>query len=152
MSKVLERNTQIDQTRIAVIGHSYGGFVAAHLAIRYPNVYTVISLTNPIINLAGMASTSSIPDWVWQMLGKNYTHSSVIFTDKLFLITIHLYFFNAWSRFTQLSVEECWQPSFCNSDICRCKWWKGTSWTTRHIFAQGIELKIRSNRTLSLSR
>ena len=88
MSKVLETNTQIDQTRIAVIGHSYGGFVAAHLAIRYPNVYTVISLTNPIINLAGMASTSSIPDWVWQMLGKNYTHSSVA-TDV---------FIDAWHR------------------------------------------------------
>ena len=78
----------IDQSRIAVIGHSYGGFIATHLAIKYPNTYNAIVLTNPIVNLAAMASTSSVPDWVWQMLGKNFTHSSVA-TDI---------YIDAWNR------------------------------------------------------
>ena len=75
--KVLETNDEIDQNRIAVIGQSYGGFIATHLAIEYPNMYSVLVLTNPIVDLAAIASTSSVPDWVWQMLGKNFTHNSV---------------------------------------------------------------------------
>jgi acylaminoacyl-peptidase len=84
----LETKHEIDQNKIGVIGHSYGGFIATHLAIRYPNTYKSIVLTNPIVNLASMASTSSVPDWVWQMLGKNFTHSSVA-TDI---------YIDAWNR------------------------------------------------------
>ena len=68
---------QFDQSRVALIGHSYGGFIATHLAIKYPTIYKVVVLTNPIADLAAMASTSSVPDWVWQMLGENFTDSSV---------------------------------------------------------------------------
>ena len=87
--KILESKSEIDQTRIALIGHSYGGFIAAHLSIQYPSLYKAIALSNPIVNLASMASTSSMPDWVWQMLGKNYTHSSV--ATEIYL--------DAWNRY-----------------------------------------------------
>ena len=73
----METKSEIDHSRIALIGHSYGGFIATHLSIQYPSLYTSIVLSNPIVNLASMASTSNMPDWVWQMLGKNYTHSSI---------------------------------------------------------------------------
>ena len=85
---ILETKHEIDQNKIGVIGHSYGGFIATHLSIRYPNKYKSIVLTNPIVNLASMASTSNVPDWVWQLLGKNFTHSSVA-TDI---------YIDAWNR------------------------------------------------------
>ena len=87
--KVLETKIEIDESRIALIGHSYGGFIAAHLSIRYPMLYKAIALSNPIANLASMASASNMPDWVWQMLGKNYTHSSV--STEIYL--------DAWNRY-----------------------------------------------------
>ena len=87
--KILETKSEIDQSRIALIGHSYGGFIAAHLSIQYPSLYKAIALSNPIVNLASMASTSNMPDWVWQMLGKNYTHSSV--STEIYL--------DAWNRY-----------------------------------------------------
>ena len=77
MLRILEAKSEIDQNKMALIGHSYGGFIAAHLAIQYPTIYRTLVLTNPIVNLASMASTSTVPDLVWQMLGENFTHSSV---------------------------------------------------------------------------
>ena len=70
-------NAIIDPTRVALIGQSYGGFIAMHLAIKEPSMYKAVVLTNPIVNLAAMASASTIPDLAWQLLGENFTQSSV---------------------------------------------------------------------------
>jgi acylaminoacyl-peptidase len=49
--------------RVAVVGGSHGGFLAAHLSARFPDVYRVAVLRNPVVNMASMSSTSDIPDW-----------------------------------------------------------------------------------------
>ena len=54
----------------------------------FPDTYNTLALTNPIVNLAAMAITSSVPDWVWQMLGKNFTGSGDV-TDI---------YIDAWNR------------------------------------------------------
>lgn len=75
--KALRDFPYLDGSRVALVGYSYGGFVASHLAIMNQDMYKVLVLLNPIVDLAAMASTSSVSDWVWQMLGLNYSHSSV---------------------------------------------------------------------------
>ena len=86
--KLLQMHSEIDRNRIAITGHSYGAFIATHLAIKYPDTYNTLALTNPIVNLAAMAITSSVPDWVWQMLGKNFSGSGDV-TDI---------YIDAWNR------------------------------------------------------
>jgi acylaminoacyl-peptidase len=53
----------IDKDRVAVVGGSHGGFLAAHLSARHKDIFKVAALRNPVINIPAMYTTSDIPDW-----------------------------------------------------------------------------------------
>lgn len=52
-----------DTSRVAVLGGSHGGFLAAHLIGQAPDRFVTAVLSNPVTDIASMASVSDIPDW-----------------------------------------------------------------------------------------
>lgn len=52
-----------DGNKVAVVGGSHGGFLAAHLIGQVPDRFKTAVLRNPVCNLVSMVSTSDIPDW-----------------------------------------------------------------------------------------
>lgn len=53
---------------IFVMGGSHGGFIAAHLISRYPDIYSAAILRNPVITCGEVAGTD-IPDWYFAEFG-----------------------------------------------------------------------------------
>lgn len=53
----------VDPDRVAVIGGSHGGFLAAHLAGQHSHAFRAVVLRNPVCNIATMVSLTDIPDW-----------------------------------------------------------------------------------------
>ena len=53
----------LDCNRVGVCGGSHGGFLACHLIGRYPNLFKVAAIRNPVTNVATMTTTTDIPDW-----------------------------------------------------------------------------------------
>jgi acylaminoacyl-peptidase len=51
-----------------VMGGSHGGFIAAHLISRYPDIYSAAILRNPVISCGEIAGTD-IPDWYFAEFG-----------------------------------------------------------------------------------
>ncbi len=54
---------RVDGSRVGLLGGSHGGFLTAHLSARYPDIYRVAALRNPVINIPAMYTSSDIPDW-----------------------------------------------------------------------------------------
>eukprot|EP01041_Mallomonas_annulata_P010128 gene10128-21122_t len=52
-----------DRNRVAVVGGSHGGFLAAHMIGQHPDLYKVAAMRNPVIDISAMISSSDIPDW-----------------------------------------------------------------------------------------
>lgn len=50
------------------MGGSHGGFIAAHLISRYPDIYSAAILRNPVITCGEVAGTD-IPDWYFAEFG-----------------------------------------------------------------------------------
>ncbi|KAF9449698.1 alpha/beta-hydrolase [Macrolepiota fuliginosa MF-IS2] len=74
---------QFGQGDIFVMGGSHGGFIAAHLISRYPNIYSAAILRNPVIT-CGEVSGTDIPDWYFAEFGFQDDfpiHSSPPFSD-----------------------------------------------------------------------
>ncbi len=57
-----------NQGEIFVMGGSHGGFIAAHLIGRYPDIYSAAILRNPVITCGEVAGTD-IPDWYFAEFG-----------------------------------------------------------------------------------
>ena len=57
----------LDATRVAVMGGSHGGFIAAHLVSNpaHRARFSAAVLRNPVTNMASMISSTDIPDWCW---------------------------------------------------------------------------------------
>ena len=53
----------IDRNRLAVVGGSHGGFLAAHLVGQYPNLFRACAMRNPVTNIPSMFGVTDIPDW-----------------------------------------------------------------------------------------
>lgn len=53
----------IDSNRVGVCGGSHGGYLACHLIGRYPSLFKVAAIRNPVTNVATMTTTTDIPDW-----------------------------------------------------------------------------------------
>jgi len=77
----------VDRERVAVVGGSHGGFLAAHLVGQHPLLFKVAALRNPVFDIPAMVGTTDIPDWCFveaQGVG-SYDHSTVpsVTTDGL---------------------------------------------------------------------
>lgn len=53
----------VDPSRVALIGGSHGGFLAAHLAGQHADTFRAVVLRNPVCNIATMVRLTDIPDW-----------------------------------------------------------------------------------------
>ena len=66
---------------VVLVAESYGAFIAASLAAKYPAWYKTVILTNPLIDLSAMAQSDQLLYW---LLGAgNYTEGDVPDLDLL---------------------------------------------------------------------
>ena len=61
--KVVVDRGWVDEGRVAVIGGSHGGFLAAHLVGQHPDAFKTAILRNPVCDLTAMIHLTDIPDW-----------------------------------------------------------------------------------------
>ncbi|EKM77251.1 hypothetical protein AGABI1DRAFT_122246 [Agaricus bisporus var. burnettii JB137-S8] len=59
---------RLGEGEIFVWGGSHGGFIAAHLISRFPDIYSAAVLRNPVITCGEIAGTD-IPDWYFAEFG-----------------------------------------------------------------------------------
>ncbi len=60
---------------VVLFGESYGGFIAAWLAAKYPSSYKVVVLSNPLVDLSSVADMNQFLFW---LLGaKNFTQGAL---------------------------------------------------------------------------
>ena len=64
-----------DAHRLFFLGGSHSGFIGAHLAGQYPDLFEAYSLRNPVTNIAAMAAATDIGDWCLEELGLPGAHS-----------------------------------------------------------------------------
>jgi hypothetical protein len=43
----------------------------------YPDLYTVLAVTNPLVDLSAFSANSDVPDLAWQLVGMNFTVKSL---------------------------------------------------------------------------
>ena len=60
----LNKYPDIDPAALFLYGGSYGGFLVAHLSSQFPDRFKAVVAINPVIDIASMALTSDIPDWL----------------------------------------------------------------------------------------
>ena len=53
----------VDPTRVAVVGGSHGGFLAAHLIGQHPQRFYCAVMRNPVTDISSMVGLTDIPDW-----------------------------------------------------------------------------------------
>ncbi|KAG0455563.1 hypothetical protein HPP92_024551 [Vanilla planifolia] len=53
----------VDESKVAVLGGSHGGFLTTHLIGQEPDRFVAAAVRNPVCNLSLMVGTSDIPDW-----------------------------------------------------------------------------------------
>lgn len=55
----------IDESRVAVIGGSHGGFLTGNLVGKHAERFRCGVLRNPVMDISLMAHVSDIPDWCY---------------------------------------------------------------------------------------
>ncbi len=55
----------VDESRVAVVGGSHGGFLAGHLVGQHPTRFRAAALRNPVLDISLMVHVSDIPDWTF---------------------------------------------------------------------------------------
>lgn len=58
-------NGMADPARVAVLGGSHGGFLAAHLVGQAADRFTTAIARNPVCNVSSMVGITDIPDWCY---------------------------------------------------------------------------------------
>ncbi|XP_061910683.1 acylamino-acid-releasing enzyme-like [Entelurus aequoreus] len=69
---------EFDRQKMAIIGRSYGGFLACQLIGQHPDLYKACVAVNPVINLASMVGSTDIPDWCMYLAGYDYSTDSLL--------------------------------------------------------------------------
>jgi acetyl esterase/lipase len=59
----------VDRARVALVGGSHGGFLAAHLSADEASLVRAAVLRNPVIDIASMVSQTDIVDWCYHECG-----------------------------------------------------------------------------------
>jgi acylaminoacyl-peptidase len=62
------RLARFGEGEVFITGGSHGGFIAAHLVSRYPDIYSAAVLRNPVITCGEIGGTD-IPDWYFGEFG-----------------------------------------------------------------------------------
>jgi len=55
----------LDDKRVGICGGSHGGYLTCHLIGRYPNLFKVAAMRNPVTNVATMVTATDISDWCY---------------------------------------------------------------------------------------
>ncbi|XP_059080584.1 acylamino-acid-releasing enzyme-like isoform X2 [Tigriopus californicus] len=66
--------------KVALCGHSYGSFISAHLAAKYPHRYNVVVAKSPLFDLSELRNA---PRYVKELLGLNATMPIVLDKDMI---------------------------------------------------------------------
>lgn len=56
---------KVDAQRVGICGGSHGGFLSGHMIGKYPDLYKVAAMRNPVTNIATMVTATDIPDWAY---------------------------------------------------------------------------------------
>ena len=65
----------LDDSRLAVVGGSHGGFLTAHLIGQHPSMFKAAAMRNPVTNIPSMNGVTDIPDWCVVEAGHKYDFS-----------------------------------------------------------------------------
>ncbi|CAO1628857.1 unnamed protein product [Parajaminaea phylloscopi] len=76
----------VARDNVFVSGGSHGGFIAGHLAGRFPERWRAVSMRNPVTHIGEQFSTTDIRDWCLAELGHTYD-----FTDPPAYLTPRAY-------------------------------------------------------------
>jgi len=64
---------KVDPGKVGICGGSHGGFLTGHLIGKYPELFKVAAMRNPVTNIATMVTATDIPDWAYvETFGSNY--------------------------------------------------------------------------------
>ena len=75
MQQVLADHPNIDKGHVHIEGGSYGGYMAAIFASRYPQKFKSAVILNGVLNLIGNLWFADIPEWnTVEALGKSQFH------------------------------------------------------------------------------
>ncbi|KAI4460704.1 serine peptidase s9 family member [Holotrichia oblita] len=69
----LEKYPWLNKDAVTLVGACYGGFLATHLSGQHPDMFKVVVVRNPVIDIASMSVTCDIPDWCSIVIGSQYT-------------------------------------------------------------------------------
>ncbi|XP_047517576.1 acylamino-acid-releasing enzyme-like isoform X2 [Pieris napi] len=69
--------------KFILYGGSYGGFLCAHLAGQYPDMFRAMVLRNPLIDLATKVSYADNPDGCYVEAGLNYHESGEVLDKEI---------------------------------------------------------------------
>lgn len=83
LKEALAQLPWLDESRVALIGGSHGGFLVTHLAGQVPDKWRAVITRNPVIDVASMSVVSDIPDWCYVETGYEYTQKGPINEDIL---------------------------------------------------------------------
>ncbi len=75
--RALGREESVDATRLALVGHGFGGTLALVTAGARPGIYSMIVAIDPITEWSGELANAEIPwrNWVTDRLGMPLTHA-----------------------------------------------------------------------------
>ncbi|KAI4460694.1 serine peptidase s9 family member [Holotrichia oblita] len=79
----LEKYPWLNKDAVTLVGACYGGFLATHLSGQHPDMFKVVVVRNPVIDIASMSVTCDIPDWCSVVIGSQYTQIGELITQNL---------------------------------------------------------------------
>jgi len=75
VKKVLSDHADIDRGNVHTQGGSFGGFLSAIFASRYPDIFKSAVISNGVLNIAANMWFADIPEWnAQEALGSPLLH------------------------------------------------------------------------------